>query len=389
MPSWISPSPLKQISMVFGVSSSRASGPNGGLEDERDPLGLARHPLAGPQQERHTAPALGVHPQTHGGVGVLPGVGRRTVDVPVALELPEHHVLGRVERAEGAQHRLPGVEHGRGVAQVGRRFHGHLAGDLEQVGHDHVERGTGGLVEADAVGDVEVLRHVDLDLLDARAGPLRTEELVGETQDVDGLHALLAEEVVDPEHLFLPQDLLHRGVQVLERLERRAVRLLEDDPCAVGQPVRSEPPGDGLEGDGRDRQEVQDQRLAAALVRQLAAHLVQHAGQDARVVDAELAGGVADPGAHSLPVGGPADVAVVQRPLDPVTEGLLVEILGGTADQAPVVGHEAARVHLVDRRQHHAPGQVPRGAEEDDDDGVRQRLGAGGSGHGDNVRGTP
>ena len=81
------------------------------------------------------------------------------------------------------------------------------AEDLEEVGHDHVLEGAGGLVEADAVVDREGLGHVDLDVVDVVPVPDGLEEPVGEAEGQDVLRRLLAQEVVDAEDLLLVEDL--------------------------------------------------------------------------------------------------------------------------------------------------------------------------------------
>ena len=78
------------------------------------------------------------------------------------------------------------------------------------MGDDHVAIGAGLLVEADALAEIERLRHVDLDVVDEIAVPDRLEEAVAEPESQDVLRRLLAEEVIDAEDLILGED----GVQL-------------------------------------------------------------------------------------------------------------------------------------------------------------------------------
>ena len=82
----------------------------------------------------------------------------------------------------------------------------------------HVAVGAGGLVEVAALGQAELLRHVDLHVVDVVAVPDRLEEPVGEAEGQDVLGGLLAQEVVDAEDLLLGEDLVQPGVQY-RRLE--------------------------------------------------------------------------------------------------------------------------------------------------------------------------
>ena len=75
-------------------------------------------------------------------------------------------------------------------------------------------------------------------MVDVVAVPQRLEDAVGEAQGEDVLDGLLAEIVVDPVDLVLPE---HRGELGAERprgVEVVAERLLDHDPCpAVARPL--------------------------------------------------------------------------------------------------------------------------------------------------------
>ncbi|WP_341360948.1 hypothetical protein V5H98_07640 [Georgenia sp. M64] len=214
-PTLMCPGPLKSISMVSGAGASPASGPSGAAHHQGDPLRLERHALACAEDEGHTSPPVHVDPQPGRDEGVLSGVRRDAVDVGVPVELAQHDVPGRIEGAKAAHDGVPGSHDRLRVAQVGRRVHRGLAGDVEQVRDQHVQGDTGCLIEGGSIGDVERLGDVDLDLLDAPGVPLGPEEPVREAEGVDGLHGLLAEEVVDAEDLALGQELPDGGVELL------------------------------------------------------------------------------------------------------------------------------------------------------------------------------
>ena len=85
------------------------------------------------------------------------------------------------------------------------------------------------LVELAAPLDADLLGDRDLHVVDVLATPERLEDGVGEAEDQQVLHRLLAEVVVDAEDLRLVEG---RGDRVVERARAREVvaeGLLEDD----------------------------------------------------------------------------------------------------------------------------------------------------------------
>jgi len=247
--------------------------------------------------------------------------------------------------------------------------HRDLAGDVEQVRDQHVQGRAGGVVEPGTLGDVEVLGHVDLHLLHSARVPLRPEEPVREAQRIDGLHRLLAEEVVDAEDLLLGEHLLHQGVERLEVGQRGAVGLLVHHAGARGQPVASQPAGDGGVRRGRYGQEVHHQRLAATLVAQLAVRPRQDLRQCSGVVLGEPTPRVAHPACDLGPVLGQTLLAAQEGVLQPGPERLVVPPVRGAADQAPPLGQQTTLVQPHQGRHHHAAGQIASGAEQHNDDG--------------------
>ena len=78
---------------------------------------------------------------------------------------------------------------------------------------DQVAQRAGVVVVPGAAADPDVLGGGDLDVVDVVAVPDRLEQRVGEPQRHQVLDGLLAQVVVDPEHLRLVEDLQHLGVQ--------------------------------------------------------------------------------------------------------------------------------------------------------------------------------
>ena len=290
-------------------------------------------------------PARRVDPQPGGDERVGPRVRRHALGVPVAVELPEHH-LGRVERPEPGDDVLPGrLQVGRG--QRRRRLHRHLGGELEQVGDDHVQHRAGGVVELGPVGDVERLRHVDLHRPHVLRAPQPVEHAVAEPQRVQVLGALLAEEVVDPEDLLLLEHLVHDPVQLPEALRRGAERLLVDHPGAGGQPVLAEALGDLAERDRWDRQVVQE----AGVRTEVALAVLDDVEQAAGVVLLEPAAGEPEPARELLPR--PVlrlRAELDQRVVHPSPEVLVRDVPAPVADEQPALRHQPVLCELEERR---------------------------------------
>ena len=180
--------------------------------------------------------------------------------------LPAHRIV-RPDRMDGAEQvgllgaHVVGAERDRGL-------HGDHRQELEQVVRHHVAQGAGVLVEAAAGLDAHRLGRRDLDVVDVIAVPERLEDAVGEAQDQDVLHRLLAEEMIDPIDLVLAQDLPDLGIERPRRSEVVAEGLLDDHaaPGAVrlaGQVGVAEPLDDGPEVPVRNRQVEEHIGIAA------------------------------------------------------------------------------------------------------------------------------
>ena len=123
------------------------------------------------------------------------------------------------------------------------------------MGHHHVLECPGRLVEGDPVVDAQGLGDVDLHVIDVVTVPDRLEEAVGETEGQYVLGRLLAQEVVDPEDLFLVEEPVHQVVERPGAGQVGAEGLLHDDPRPVHQ-VRLAQQLNHISGCGRRNAEV-------------------------------------------------------------------------------------------------------------------------------------
>jgi hypothetical protein len=100
----------------------------------------------------------------------------------------------------------------------------------------HVAQRAGRVVKAPTAPDTESLRDGDLHVIDVIAIPDRFEQSVGETQNQDVLHRLLAEIMIDAKDLALVEDATQIVIELLRGLQIGPERLLDDDapPSVVG-----------------------------------------------------------------------------------------------------------------------------------------------------------
>ena len=98
------------------------------------------------------------------------------------------------------------------------------------------------VVEAAAVGDVEVLAHRDLHRRDEVPVPDRLEDRVREPQVEDVLDRHLPEVVVDPVQLGLVEERVELLIQLARRRPVVPERLLDDDARVLREARLGEPP---------------------------------------------------------------------------------------------------------------------------------------------------
>ena len=233
-------------------------------------LALRRlHRLAGSDQERDAGPTPVVDAEAQGGERLGVGSGPHAVFLRVPLVLPAD-VLRRIGVGDRTEHVEAAILH-RGRA-ARRRLHRHQGQYLQQVVLDDIAQGAHLVVEGAPTLDVDRLRERDLHRLDVVSVPDRFEDLVREAQIHDVLDRLLAQEVVDPVDLILPEHAPEPFVQLAGRREVRSERFLHHHPSPLGQTCPTEGLDDRAEQRRRCR-EVEDgprrftQRLPQPLVR--------------------------------------------------------------------------------------------------------------------------
>jgi hypothetical protein len=151
---------------------------------------------------------------------------------PATLQvLPAHRVAGDVGRQRDRAQHLELLGADLGGVEARRLLHGHHGEQLHEVVLHHVAGGAGGVVERPPAADADVLGHGDLHRVDVPAVPDRLEHRVGEAQRQDVLHGLLAEVVIDAEHVLRGEHVVDQVVELLGRLHVLAERLLHDHPA--------------------------------------------------------------------------------------------------------------------------------------------------------------
>ena len=229
------------------------------------------------------------------------------------------------------------------------------------MGHHHVAIGAGLLVEAGALGEAERFRHVDLHVIDEVAIPDRLEEAVGEAEGEDVLRRLLAEEVVDPEDLFLGEDLVQLRVQRDRAVEIGAEGLLHDDARATDEFGLGEQAHRRQRRLGRDTEIVDEPRFA--LERGLGAldRGPERAGARRQRHIVERIGEMRPVGLVQLPGG-----ELVERAAGDLPKGVGIHLVERDADHA-TSGNEARLREMEQPRQKFAPRQVTRRADQNHD----------------------
>ena len=153
------------------------------------------------------------------------------------------------------------------------------------------------LVITGASADAEGFRAGDLDEVDVVAMPDGLEQGVGEAEDQNILHGLLAEVMVDPEHLLLVERTEHRLVERARRGEIASKGLFHDDArpafVPVGEAAVAEVIDDirhGRRGHGKIKKDVGLVPIGAQLVEGSAKFIIETPGLRPRPKDSGDAG---------------------------------------------------------------------------------------------------
>jgi len=153
---------------------------------------------------------------------------------------------------------------------------------------DHVTQRTHRVVEGAPVLDAEVLGQGDLHSGHMLAIPHRLEQRIGESEEMDVQHRLLAQEVVDAQDLVLGEHLVQLGVEGPCGGQVTAEGLLDHHPAVFGQTGsaksrhhRSEERGRDLQVEQRPGEGVQPngQLLVGGLVGEVALQIAEPPGQ--------------------------------------------------------------------------------------------------------------
>ena len=238
---------------------------------------------------------------------------------------------------------------------------------------DEVAQRAGVVVVAGAAADADVLCGGDLHVRDVVAVPERFEHAVGEAEREHVLHRLLAEVVVDAEHLALLEDRQDLGVQVAGLGERGAERLLDDHSHLGVLRPRQAGTAECLDDHGeelRRGREVEGarHRLAGGLVELLergsqvgvGCRVVERSGDVTQLVEQAAEHVLVDLGARERPDRLRRGVAVLRARV----------LAAGDADQVELARQRALVGEVVDRGQQLTTRQI---AGRPEDHEVRRR----------------
>ena len=109
-----------------------------------------------------------------------------------------------------------------------RRLHGDKRQQLHHVVLHHVAQRARLLIERAAALDADLFRGGDLNVIDIVPVPDGLEDAVGEAEDEDVLHRLLAQVMIDAEDLFFGEYTVHFIVQRARRGQVMAEWLFDD-----------------------------------------------------------------------------------------------------------------------------------------------------------------
>jgi len=245
---------------------------------------------------------------------------------------------------------------------------------------DHVAQRAGLLVVAAPTLQPAGFRHRDLHVIDPVPVPERFEDRVAEPEDEEVLHRLLPQVVVDPVDLFLAEVLVDGPVQRLRRRAVAAERLLHDQarPTRAAMETRAPQPPHGRPERRRREREVEDAVPGKAVRRLDLLDAARESGEllgrpvPRRVVVEALV--APDP---ELRVG---DAGLAQRRAGHRAEGGIVRLaFGADAEHDDVLRPAAPLDEPEECRQELAPGEIPAGAEDDEEGTVTPLAGHRGS----------
>ena len=232
------------------------------------------------------------------------------------------------------------------------------------MGDHHVPIGSGLLVEAGALAEGELLRHIDLYVVDEVAVPDRLEQAVGETEGENVLRRLLAEKMIDAEDPFLVEHLVQLGIERHRALKIGAEGLLHDDARALDQTGVSQQAHRRQGGTGRHAEIVQPAAFRVERALRLQHRRLEGGGTRGQrhVMQARCKG---------IPVGlgHLARGELRERIARQLAKAVRVQILQRDADD-PAVRDEPSTHQMKQPRQQLASGKIARGAHQNHDLGL-------------------
>ena len=255
--------------------------------------------------------------------------------------------------------------------EVDRRLHRRDRDELEEVVLEDVADRAGLLVVAGAPLDADRLGDRDLDVVDELPVPDRLEDAVREPQRQHVLNRLLAEVVVDPEHLFLGEMLLKLGVQLARRLEVVTEGLLDDQPDPpLGGATRGDLVHDRADCARRDCEVVDAVATGPALVVELREDVAQFV---LALVVCEVERDVVHSGGEVVPhlLVELVPRMLLHRLLHPLAEPVVALLGARRTDDPEVLGKQLTDRERVHRGHQLLRRQVARRPEDDEDAAVR------------------
>jgi len=255
-------------------------------------------------------------------------------------------------------------------------LHGREGDQLHRVVLDHVPESPALVVVAGPRAHPDVLRHGNLDGIHVLAVPEWLEDGVGETLHEQVLDGLLAEVVIDPEDLGLPEVAGDHPVEFLRAGPVVPEGFLDDDLAGLaaalvvgGETGAPEVVEDGSEDPRRGGDVEEVLQLPADLVLDRGETLGEGPEVGFVLVGARLVEGPIPQRGPDLFLQGAARV-LADGPGRPPAEFLLVHLAPAVADKEEVRRQEVVDREVVKGREELARGQVP-GRAEDDEHGRR------------------
>jgi hypothetical protein len=202
-------------------------------------------------------------------------------------------------------------------------------------------------------------------VVDDLAAPGPLDHRVGEPEDQDVLHRLLAEVMVDPEHLRLVENSARDAVELARACQVMADRLLNHDPRLFPEPRLADPLDDRRKGRGR-RRAIEEPPAPGAKVGVEGEEALAQRPEGLWVV--ERRGDVGKLSSERLPASVVKPVAgeLLDPAAGPLAEVRVVEAAAARADDRVALRQQPLVGQVVEGREQLAARQIAGRAEDDD-----------------------